>query len=268
MDLPEKVYKYREWRNGSHKNLLLYNELYLASPKDFNDPFDCRIPPNYMDLTPSEIDKYINDLAILKFQEIQEKGLDFKSVLNDFEERFKNPRELQKFYNDLLFKEQDKYYGILSLSRRWNSILMWSHYSNCHKGFCVGFWEEKLRNSGYFGKGGIINYDTKFPEIKPKVAKVPSDTIEKTFIQTHTKSEDWTYESEYRLVHNYFPKEPEPFERIINIDTEVFSEVILGINISQSDKKEIITICSNKKIPVYQAKPKDFLFEIDKELIK
>ena len=109
MKLPEKVYKYREWRNGSHKNLLLYNELYLASPKDFNDPFDCRIPPNYIDLTKKEKNDYINDLAISKFEEIQEKDLDFKSVLQGFEDRFKNPIELQKYYNNIMFNNQDKY---------------------------------------------------------------------------------------------------------------------------------------------------------------
>ena len=268
MDSPEKVYKYREWRNGSHKNLLLYNELYLASPKDFNDPFDCRIPPNFVDLTQKEINDYINDLAISKFEETQERGLDFESVLRNFEERFKNPIELQKYYEELMFKNQDKYYGVLSLSSRWNSILMWSHYSDCHKGFCVGFWEEKLRNSGHFGKGGIVNYDTRFPDIKPKVTKEPKDNIKQTFIRTHTKSEDWTYESEYRLVQNYFPKEPKPFERIININDDVFSEVILGINISESSEKEIVAICRKKTIPVYKAKPKAFLFEIGRDLIK
>ena len=100
------------------------------------------------------------------------------------------------------------------------------------------------------------------------ITKEPSGIIEKTFIQTYTKSEDWTYESEYRLVQNYFPQEPEPFERIINVNDDVFSEVILGINISKSDEKEIVAICRKKKVPVYRAKPKDFLFEIDRDLIK
>jgi hypothetical protein len=268
MTLSGKVYKYRDCSNGFHKNLLLYNELYLASPKDFKDPFDCRIPPNFIDLTQKEKNDYINDLAISRSEESREKGLDFKNVLNNLEDRFKNSIEAQKYFEKLLFTCQDKYYGVLSLSTRWNSILMWSHYSNCHKGFCVGFWEEKLRNSGHFGKGGIVYYDTKFPNIKPKVTKDPSDIIEKTFIQTHTKSEDWTNESEYRLVQNYFPKEPKSFERIININDDVFSEVILGINISESSEKEIVAICKKKNIPVYKAKQKDFLFEIDRELIK
>ncbi len=223
---------------------------------------------NLIDLTQEEKDKYMHDLAISQLEEAQKRGLGFEDVLRKIEKRLENPKEAQSYYNELMFKSQDEYCGVLSLSTRWDSILMWSHYSNCHTGFCVGFWEEKLRKSGHFGKGGVVNYDIKFPIIKPKVTKAPSDIIEKTFVQTHTKSEDWTYESEYRLVQNYFPHKPEPFERIINVNDDVFSEVILGINISELDEKEIIAICRKKKVPVYKVNPKDFLFEIDRELIK
>ncbi len=56
------VCKYRDWSNVSHRNLLIYNELYLASPNDFNDPFDCRIYPNFTNLNESEIEEYIERL--------------------------------------------------------------------------------------------------------------------------------------------------------------------------------------------------------------
>lgn len=268
MSIPEKIYKYRDWSNTYHKNILLKNELYLASPKDFNDPFDCRIPPNLIDLTQAEKDRYINDLAISQLDEAQKRGKDFEYLLRKLEKHFENPKEAQNYYNELMFKSQNKYYGVLSLSTRWNSILMWSHYSNCHTGFCVGFWEEKLKSSGYFGSGGIVDYSTKFPVIKPSVPRDPKDTIELVFLQTHTKSEDWTCESEFRLIQNFYPNEPKQFERIINVNNEVFAEVILGINISEPDQKEIIEICREKEIPIYKAKPKDFRFEIDRELIK
>jgi hypothetical protein len=49
--IPQVVYKYRDWNNPFHKNILLHNEIYLASPKDFNDPFDCRIPMNFQNMS-------------------------------------------------------------------------------------------------------------------------------------------------------------------------------------------------------------------------
>ena len=66
-----KIYKYRSWQNSCHKNLLLYNELYFASPKDFNDPFDCRIPPNYLDLSEEEREQYFNDFIKDRLDENQ-----------------------------------------------------------------------------------------------------------------------------------------------------------------------------------------------------
>ncbi len=267
MELPEKVYKYRVWKNGSHKNLLLYNELYMASPKDINDPFDCRIPPNFKNLTVKEKDNYINDLAIKQFHEIEQKGLNLENVIKDLEKRMDNPEKFQKEAEKYIFELQDKYYGILSLSKRWNGILLWTHYSDCHKGFCVGFSTEKLWKTGLFGKAALVEYDKIFPEIKPTVSKDKIDVAKKAFVQTHTKSEDWTYEEEFRFVNVYFPNEPKPFERIVQVPDDVFAEVTIGINISSEDRAEIVEICKRKNIPVYQAKKKDFLFEIERDFI-
>jgi hypothetical protein len=42
--IPKIIYKYRNWSDKHHKNVLKKNELYMSSPEEFNDPFDCRIP--------------------------------------------------------------------------------------------------------------------------------------------------------------------------------------------------------------------------------
>ncbi|MBL7103181.1 MAG: DUF2971 domain-containing protein [Bacteroidales bacterium] len=41
-----------------------------------------------------------------------------------------------------MFKKQNDHYGILSLSAKWDNILIWGHYAEKHKGFCIGFNEE------------------------------------------------------------------------------------------------------------------------------
>ena len=268
MRFPKKVYKYRDWENGRHKNVLLYNELYLASPKDFNDPFDCRIPPNFINLSETEKNDYITKLAISQFDDVQKEGSDMAKVIKDLETRLKDTERFQQLAENLTFTEQDKYYGILSLSLRWNSILLWSHYSNSHKGFCVGFWTKKLLETGLFGGVIKVDYSTNFPNIKPDVRRSKEETAQKLITQTGVKSKDWTYEKEFRFLKHFFPDIPKPFERIINVSNDIISEVILGINISDTNKEEIIEICRLKNIPVYLAKKKPFKFEIDRELIK
>ena len=59
---PDIIYKYRSWNKEFHRNILLKNEVYMSSPNDFNDPFDCRIPKNHFLIdTPEKIEKYVND---------------------------------------------------------------------------------------------------------------------------------------------------------------------------------------------------------------
>jgi hypothetical protein len=241
--IPEIVYKYRDWNNSFHKNILLHNELYLASPKDFNDPFDCKIPINFTDMTEMEMSRFPVDSDLRR-----------------------DPIAFQVTYEKLQAELMDKHYGIFSGSSKWNGILLWSHYANNHQGFCVGFKEEKLRYFGGFGRTGIVKYNTDFPKINYKIEKSQKEKFDRIVIQTTTKSEEWEYEEEYRLI-KAFTKPPLPFERCEQISDDVISDVTLGINISIENKEEIIEVCRQKGILVYQAKKVPFKFEIDREKI-
>mgnify|MGYP004344840481 CR=1 FL=1 len=58
-DFPKTLYKFRDWTNPLHKEILTKKTLYLASPRDFNDPFDCRLSKNYLSLSdPKKMEKY------------------------------------------------------------------------------------------------------------------------------------------------------------------------------------------------------------------
>lgn len=41
---PVILYKYRDWDNVYHKNILQDNSIYFASPKSFEDIYDCNVP--------------------------------------------------------------------------------------------------------------------------------------------------------------------------------------------------------------------------------
>ena len=266
---PQKIiYKYRDWKDPYHKVILLKNQLYLASPSDFNDPFDCRINANFSLLSPKESNEYINELAIKGFPESEKRGLDFANVLKDFEERFNDKENFQSDTDSLLFEAQDDHYTIFSCSLDWDSIPMWSHYANNHKGFCIGFWIDKMMNSQMFGKLGEVKYTDEYPPIKPRVAKKDEQMIRNSFLETHTKARDWDFESEYRFMSNHFPKKLTLHDRIKTIPDEFFAEVILGIEISDEDKDEIVRHCNSKEIPVFQAEKKEFEFKIKRMPIK
>ena len=256
---PKTVYKYRDWSNKNHKKVLLDNEIFMASPKDFNDPFDCRIIVNYHLLnTPEKLEEYIDKLFVKLNDVLLKEKINFKLQKQNLLKRLQNINQYQKEREEIEFQEMNKHFGIFSLSARWNSILMWSHYGNFHKGICIGFNEKKMRNSGLFGKGSPVHYTNYFPEINPLIDE---DIMIKSFKQTHSKGKEWEYEKEYRLM-NLYKIAPSNNQRKIIIPENCVEEINLGTNISKSDKQEIIEVAKNRNIRIYQLERVSFKFEL------
>lgn len=265
---PEIVYKYRNWTSDFNKAVLEKNELFMTSPEYFNDPFDCRIPTNYNLLdTPEKVNNYAVEFTERHKVWLKENGQNLQEeirlIKNDFTYRLS---EMQQNHENQLFQSQNKHYGILSMTTKWNNILMWSHYGDFHKGYCIGFWEEKMRKSALFGKGGPVSYnnENEYPKIDPLSKE---NGMIKGFKETHTKAFDWKYEDEYRFFNLYYPNEPTDDDRKVRITNNLFAEIILGIMMPENHKKEIIKLAKEKGIKIYQAKKVPFKFEITREEI-
>ena len=257
---PLKVYKYRSWIDENHKNLLLKNQLYFTSPRDFNDPFDYKIPYDYSLLdTDEKIEKYLAQ----KRSDSQSyySATDLEKLMKNFEYRLRNqPIKVQEEYNALYFEGVDNHYGVLSLSERWDSILMWSHYADFHRGYCVGFWEEKLRKT-FIVTGGRVTYppDNSFPRLSPI-----GETLHNMIQESHVKSNNWKYEEEYRLAKIFYPEIPSIEDRIQEFPNEFISEIIIGLSASEKTCNEFIEIGKKKCVEVYLTVKKPFKFELER----
>jgi len=125
----------------------------MASLQDCNDPFDCRIPTNYNLLdSDDKIENYATSFINRHKSFILENGYNLENERNLLKKDLANLDAIQSQHENELFESQNLHYGILSLSARWNSILMWSHYGDFHKGYCVGFHEDKMRILIYLGR--------------------------------------------------------------------------------------------------------------------
>ena len=259
---PKIIYKYRSWSNKYHKDILLKNQVYLSSPIEFNDPFDCKIPKNFLLInTPEKVEKYVNDVFERQNSYFVANGFDIENEKLEYTKSLENIQKFQKEREELEFPMIDNHYGVLCMSAKWNSILMWSHYGDYHKGFCIGFNEEKMRESGLFGKGGPVTYSKNFPVINPL------DNEERmivSFYQTHYKSVEWSYEEEYRFTNLMFPEKPTNEMRIKVFAENCIEEINLGVNIDPSHKEEIIVEAKKRNIKIYQLIKIPFKFEFDR----
>lgn len=78
-----------------------------------------------------------------------------------------------------------------------DNLLMWSHYSDHHKGFCLEF----RTDLDPFPKAFKVKYSARMPafDLEPMLCSKDFDQVLDLFC---TKSIDWQYEREWRCIHN------------------------------------------------------------------
>jgi hypothetical protein len=257
-EIPNILYKYRDWDNTYHKRSLTETEIYFAAPTDFNDPFDCSIPFRYneKDLTPENI---FNKLVVMgrklhpDWSEEQIHALAFdaqsKNLIQD-EYHFERHDEATK-------ERFNKTFGIISLTTEKNNFLMWSHYSNSHRGFSIGYDTKKLFTQTP-GELGPVQYRSEFPKYG-----LFDDHVKYFLNYAYVKSDIWTYENEYRLLR-------EGARKTENLKEDTIAEIIFGNKMVQSTKFEILKLIETKypDAIVFDSKLHKSKFELTLERVR
>lgn len=241
-EYPTHVCKYREFDQYT-ESLFRDHQLWFSVAKKFNDPFDCQIQDqgNY---TKAEIINYLR----------QRVGMspDAAAQMADRDDR--DPQffwsELEKVKSTVLGSK-----GILSLSTKPMDILMWSHYTNSHEGFVLGF--EILKDIQFFSVPLHVKYNQDYPAYKY--------LTEPDKIVTHgllTKSKFWEYEGEIRVIKNQ--------QGLHTFAKACLVEIILGCRIEQANKDRIFQYLKNYDYghtKVYQATPSASKYELEVQQI-
>ena len=119
------IYKYTNYERLTE--ILINNTLHFSCPLDFNDPFDSDVNVKDLDdYSDDDINKIIGDPGD------ETKKKQFLEIIHS------NNKETRKKFKDNKQKAS-KNLLVLSLSQLKDNILMWSHYADYHKGFCIGF---------------------------------------------------------------------------------------------------------------------------------
>ena len=250
------LYKYR---NTSECTLKIFenNELHFPFPHEFNDPFDCYVEMNF-EGAPEDWYKWIYN------QPISKKEKDHLYAYLEKKEFNPDIIQTQKNTNDT------KSLIILTLSEVPDNILMWSHYSDNHRGICVGFKTSVEGNSlglqfddpaltyplTGVSKGFLpvskVHYSVSMPSIYNRL-KDEEDKLQE-FLKT--KHCEWDYEKERRIIYPYSLVNKQE----IKFSKSILDKVIFGLKISDSDKNKIFGLVkkyfidSGFDVRFYQAK--------------
>lgn len=268
--IPELLYKYRSCLNDFDFNLIKYNELYFCSASSFNDPFDCDIIINYESLNKDYIIK--RNISYLKYAKPELNRQERRRLAREQEKNklYKDPEHLASF-NKFQKEYNANNFGICSLSEQSENIVMWSHYSNSHKGICVGLDSKQLLDSFesiYEKEGHLlniykVNYNKEYPSLHIMDFE-EKDTEEQIIKPLIIKSDYWKYEKEYRIISTTGTN------IAIRFSDNIIKEILLGVKISKDIKDKITEILKNKKsnTKLFQAKKSDNKFGIDFQELK
>lgn len=220
--------------------------MWVPTPDSFNDPFDCSLMPGTKKTTEDGMYQLFHIIDELYDEEEAKK---IKSEI--FEEKKANP--VSEVADNALSEdlEEAKKSGIFSMSEKNNNILMWSHYADEHKGFCIEFDRGNVKENflSHF-MCRPVEYVNKYPNLNRVV-----DTMD---VNLFTKAMDWRYEAEWRLVTTAGNK-------ILPLPAPI-TGIIFGMKASEESIKTIINSVVGQDINFYQAARKagEYAVEINK----
>lgn len=224
------------------KLILENNTMKFSSPKNFNDPFDCQIIPD----TNNSQEEIADFLRSNNFNKLSESQIQ-KLVKETTESPEKWKQTIEPTFEKIINST-----GVCCFTPEENNLLMWSHYTNSHKGVCLKF--NILKDLDFFIYPFPMKYSDEYPIYNHLKNR---DTLVTDMVLT--KSKIWEYEKEIRVikVNNV---------GFIKFNKDSLEEIVFGCNTTEKEIEEIKDIATknNYNIVFRKAikKQKEFGLEI------
>ena len=278
--MPNKLYKFypntidpNNGRNYSQE-ALKNNTVFLQSPLRFDDPYDSTLYLDEREFHEVRL-KYYADLCGFQY----DKTWDIDRLVHEFGlyllPHIHNQSEWESLFHvdssqdDLLNKshqvfELDLCNEILRNLQKEDvlqiafyppfSMLMWAHYADSHKGFCVEYeipTPDEQNITLLQNLMPVIYSDERVSVLNECLADlidpgVSEDTVGAIYkYGLLTKSIDWKYQNEWRLISLDTMLTDESYNCIFF----PISKVYIGAKMPDGKRREIIKICNSRSIP-------------------
>lgn len=229
--------------------------IWLARPEIFNDAFELRPHFEQTEHLTLPIPKYATAEQLSSIARKQA----------DINKHLLHPR-----IKESLIDSSTRTIVVLSLAESYDSLRMWAHYGDAHRGIALGFDTDS----------GIL--ETSPHQRLQKVAYSRTRPSRKTWEEVtnddllFTKSDEWTYEQEWRIVDSHFMADDsgvkeegrtgDPVHYSFRFEPESLKRIILGCRTSSDLAKEVETLVADRygNVEVKKAKkhPTEYKIEI------
>jgi hypothetical protein len=273
-NLPSRIYKYRKVDEYSKQNLR-EGTVWLADPESLNDPYDCAHLVDHTRMeqelfrSPSKemMDRFPKEVLESGLLNLMKSSADPKGMFIDAMLASK-PEDVRKSAKQALLSAMEEMYEgmarsfiakiksafkLCSFSERVDSTLMWAHYADYHKGFCIEYDIKSLEPDYYVSRFmyPVVYSDRLFDLTEHFVRGVNNPEFNNLFpnqVGLH-KASDWEYEKEWRLLFsNGILDKPQayPMPRP--------KMVYVGSHITPEHQKDLVEICREINVPIMKMK--------------
>ena len=277
--MPQSLFRYR---SCTEKQIDAFQKdtIYAVSADLFNDPYDTLVRYD-IDGVKNYVNALLEPNTLVQLKKYLEEGNDFtnnvkdsfpKGMVEKIKEQilatdFEEKKDFLAAYKSQMLQTIDFLYPLLAdASKRFvsiacfcesvQSITMWSHYADYHKGFALEYEMRPTLTKGI--KEGVGLYPVIYDDIRYDASQYMAWAFLKMFgisapnpdVLSHTKcalhkSRQWEYENEWRLVdystRNYL------VENITSINYKP-TAIYYGVHISNENKKRLHKIAKAKGI--------------------
>jgi hypothetical protein len=279
--IPPSLYRFRTCTDYNINNLKKGVE-WFSYPKDFNDPYDAGMRLSFHLL---KNDIFVKRMLPLFISYSGYMGISFNDKERQTIENSQNPIEefmmlaavkdnrienvvgyfskdidkiVQGILDDAEKKLKDSFkdgYLVSCFSEELGNGLMWSHYAEYHSGYCIeydfkGLGLKHVRNSMLYP---VIYSQSYFDATEYYRSTLLGDIKEYNNLfgvyPTISKSPEWSYEKEWRMIFPYGPSAP---DEIRALSMPKPKAIYLGVRMNEENRDTILQIAKERKVPVYQ----------------
>jgi hypothetical protein len=229
---PRSLFKFRSFDQSSIK-LLKNRELWFARPDSLNDPFEFSFKPEALYAGYDEF----NRLDAETKEQVIKSDLDMFNLM-----------------------------GVCSFSRARKNQLMWAHYADEHKGFCIGFNEVDITSKNSSIRSIDVKYQSELPRTHAAASfHMPDENSIKSTINSDTlnsiigtKYTSWKHERERRLVL--------PLSQALVFTPKSVKSIAFGLRMPlghQAELRELLSGTEWSHVKWYQCVKSDTKFSLE-----
>ncbi|ELO1492347.1 DUF2971 domain-containing protein [Salmonella enterica] len=245
------LYKYREM-NARNLLSLRKREIWYSVGRNFNDPFDCtlNVPVNLMSgssmlsfIHKNTSAKKLLDAKLITTEQIERTALNYIVQAQQLVNSGRiNEHPLSPII-DILFASLQRSF-VCCFSKNATNHLLWSHYADSHRGYCLRYKKEILLHDIKPHLYGDVVYDDTSIDLISAVDDFSNISRDIIF----RKSSCWAYEDEVRLIHNDIAENEASVSKVEVHTEEALDCVILGYSFDMSKLDELKAQFSNNEV--------------------